>query len=71
MEKQTPEERRIKRNEYLRKYRATHPEYDKKQRAKPEYYEREKTRLRLRYHIVKRMKEYEIFKEAMPNFLTI
>ena len=75
MERLTEEEKRIRRNnyqrEYIKQYRLTHPDYDRKQRKKPEYYEREKTRLRNRYHIVKRMKEYEIVKEALPHFLTV
>lgn len=58
MNRLTDEEKRLKLKqygkEYMKNYRLKYPDYDKTQRSKPGYHEREKTRLRNRYWIVKK-----------------
>ena len=72
MERLTDEERRLRKKGYNRKYKQTHfidrKLSDAKQRQKPEYQEREVLRLKKRYE---KVKEYLIFKRAIPHFLTI
>ena len=64
----TSEELKIqKRNEYRRKYRLLLPEYELKQRQRPERRERELLRMKDRYQ---RVKFYKLVKENLPRFLT-
>ena len=60
------EEKKKHRKEYLRNYNRKLS--DLKQRQKPEYQQRELLRLKRRYE---KIKEYQIFKRAIPYFLTI
>lgn len=72
METITPEERRLKKAEYLRNYRKTHKidraYSDLKQRLKPEYHEREMARMKRSYE---KKREFNQFRKAIPAFLTV
>lgn len=67
MDLTSEELKRQKRNEYRRQYRLLHPEYELKQRQRPERRERELLRMKNRYQ---RVKFYKLVKENLPHFLT-
>ena len=64
--------RKIRRNEYYKLQRQQDPErfhkYDKNKKRSPEYKEKELLRLKKRYLI---LKDYNIFRKAIPHFLTV
>ena len=78
MEPLTPEQITEQRRTYIREYWRNRRQnnltengvsyYDWKQRQKPEYKEREKLRMKNKRL---KIKEYKIFKESMPYFLTV